>query len=96
MVRWIILINKAECKFLLRYFVVTTSHNVRHLKNDIDVRFHYRGHNVSRYFSPSQGQSEGLLKFKKIKKDEKVKQVKKLGRQKLTLSQAVRPLQLVS
>ena len=37
MVRWIIFINKAECKFLFRYFVVTTSHNVRHLKNVIDV-----------------------------------------------------------
>ena len=56
MVRWIILINKAECKFLFRYFVVTTSHNVRHLKNVTDVRFHYISHNVSRYFSPSQGQ----------------------------------------
>ena len=35
--------------------MVTTSHNVRHLKNVIDVRFHYISHNVSRYFSPSQG-----------------------------------------
>ena len=55
MVGWIILINKRECKFLLRYLVVTTSHNVRHVKNVIDVLFYYISHNVSRYFSLSQG-----------------------------------------